>query len=281
MSHSQEQLFSHENTSDPVNIPRYQRHQPQQSSFTSFVATATMLPILSVTVLPLSVAYQTGKAIWNSLFKNNRKRIVKAQDQEQQQQQQEIDKMDSGYVVDPVQIVPREQRTYDLVVLGVTGFTGRLAARYLAQTYGTTAAADTAATKSNENPNTTRKNKRVAIRWAIAGRSRTKLEQLKQELVDEFGLDHPPPIIVVDALVPETLPNLVANTRVVATTAGPYSLYGNYVVEFCAKFGTHYVDITGKISLFMMSHLAECTRTDGSDALCFVTLFSHIHIISL
>jgi short subunit dehydrogenase-like uncharacterized protein len=40
---------------------------------------------------------------------------------------------------------------------------------------------------------------------------------------------------------------LVQNTRVVATTAGPYTLYGNSVVEFCAKFGTHYVDITGEV----------------------------------
>jgi short subunit dehydrogenase-like uncharacterized protein len=47
--------------------------------------------------------------------------------------------------------------------------------------------------------------------------------------------------------VPSTLPKLVANTRVVATTAGPYTLYGSSVVEFAAKHGTHYVDITGEV----------------------------------
>jgi short subunit dehydrogenase-like uncharacterized protein len=53
--------------------------------------------------------------------------------------------------------------------------------------------------------------------------------------------------ILVDTSIPSTLPNLVNQTRVVVTTAGPYALYGSSVVEFCAKFGTHYVDITGEV----------------------------------
>ena len=43
--------------------------------------------------------------------------------------------MDTGVSVAPEHITPRSERQYDLVVLGVTGFTGRLAARHLAQEY--------------------------------------------------------------------------------------------------------------------------------------------------
>ena len=43
-----------------------------------------------------------------------------------------------------------------------------------------------------------------------------------------------------------TLPTLVKDTRAVITTAGPFQKYGSNVVEFCAKYGTHYVDITGE-----------------------------------
>jgi short subunit dehydrogenase-like uncharacterized protein len=52
-------------------------------------------------------------------------------------------------------------RAYDLVVWGGSGFTGRLAAEYLAKKY--TPGADTS--KSSE-----------PVRWAIAGRDRAKLE---------------------------------------------------------------------------------------------------------
>jgi short subunit dehydrogenase-like uncharacterized protein len=46
--------------------------------------------------------------------------------------------------------------------------------------------------------------------------------------------------------VVSTLPTLVKDTRSVITTAGPFQKYGSNVVEFCAKYGTHYVDITGE-----------------------------------
>ncbi len=44
------------------------------------------------------------------------------------------------------------------------------------------------------------------------------------------------------------------------TTAGPFTLYGTSVVEFCAKFGTHYCDITGEVSFVQtMINLWEST----------------------
>lgn len=59
-------------------------------------------------------------------------------------------------------------RDYDIVILGATGYTGRLAAEYVTQT-----------TPTN-------------LRWAIAGRSPSKLQDLVQHLSD-LGIDRPPP----------------------------------------------------------------------------------------
>src|ERR1700727_432256 len=58
---------------------------------------------------------------------------------------------------------PMADRKYDVVVFGATGFTGGLTAEYLAQR----------ATPTPHNPLT---------RWALAGRSLTKLEQTRTHL---------------------------------------------------------------------------------------------------
>jgi Saccharopine dehydrogenase NADP binding domain len=210
--------MSSESSNDPLPCPiaSHGKTVPQVST-TQFLFTAACVPVCAVTVLPLSVAYQVGKMALQPLLPSS--------------QSKQPHLLDSGYVVDPSLLIPRAERKYDIVVLGVTGFTGYLAARHLLTQYGV----------SNSG-------KSVPVQWAIAGRSREKLEKVQQRLqqechVDTSGLE----LIVVDTSVPSTLPQLVQNTRVVATTAGPYTLYGNSVVEFCAKFGTHYVDITGEV----------------------------------
>jgi short subunit dehydrogenase-like uncharacterized protein len=105
-------------------------------------------------------------------------------------------------------------RDHDVIVFGATGFTGRLVADYL---------------------------KRCAppgqVRWAIAGRSRDKLEAL--------GLGVP--ILVGDALDPAAMLAIARGTRVVCTTAGPFARYGSELVAACAQAGTHYCDLTGEV----------------------------------
>ena len=39
---------------------------------------------------------------------------------------------------------------------------------------------------------------------------------------------------------------IVSQTRILLTTAGPFSLYGSKIVDACVRFKTHYVDITGE-----------------------------------
>ena len=181
-----------------------------------FATFGIIVPIFTLTVLPLSVAFQLGKFLYKytlgSAF-NESQWYYK----------------DSGIQVASEQRKPLKERTYDVVVLGATGFTGGLAVRHLIQTYGVN---------------------KGTVKWAIAGRSQKKLERFKEDLSNDLMDDHALkiPTIVVDTSKPSSMPSLVQDTRVVATTAGPYSLYGSSVVEFCAKFGTHYVDITGEIA---------------------------------
>ncbi|MBE7325357.1 saccharopine dehydrogenase NADP-binding domain-containing protein [Nocardioides sp. Y6] len=111
-------------------------------------------------------------------------------------------------------------RDLDVVLLGATGFVGRLTAQHLAAH----APAD--------------------VRWAVAARSEAALQRLVADLAD-----HPsPPVasVVVDVTDTTSLDALAARTRVLATTVGPYLKYGDAVVGACARAGTDYLDLTGE-----------------------------------
>lgn len=111
-------------------------------------------------------------------------------------------------------------KDFDLIVFGATGFTGRLVVEYLHKTYG---AAD-------------------SVRWAMAGRSATKLAQIR----DSLNLRASLPLLVADASDEAALAALAARTKVVITTVGPYQQYGEPLVRACAKAGTDYVDLCGE-----------------------------------
>ena len=117
-------------------------------------------------------------------------------------------------------------KTYDLIVFGATGFTGRLVAEYLHTHYGQTS------THGDRPP----------VRWAMAGRSLDKLKAVRAEI----GAGESVPLIVADAGSVEALTALVAQTRVVITTVGPYQQYGEPLVRACAAAGTDYVDLCGE-----------------------------------
>jgi short subunit dehydrogenase-like uncharacterized protein len=108
-------------------------------------------------------------------------------------------------------------RELDVLLLGATGFTGRLVAEELARR--------TAGTR---------------LRWGIAGRDRAALDAVAATL------DGDPDRIVLDATDPVQLRRVVPRTRVLATTVGPYARLGFEVARACAEAGTHYADITGE-----------------------------------
>lgn len=110
-------------------------------------------------------------------------------------------------------------RQFDVVLYGATGFTGRQTVEYFAR------------------------HAPAGLRWAIAGRSRAKLELVRAEA----GLDADAvELIVAEAHDQPSVDAMVARTRVLLTTAGPFALYGSPIVDACVRLGTHYADITGE-----------------------------------
>jgi short subunit dehydrogenase-like uncharacterized protein len=109
---------------------------------------------------------------------------------------------------------------HDLVVLGATGFVGRLLSAYLAR----------------QAP--------AGLRVALAGRSRERLEGVRADL--PAGA-HTWPLLVCDATDAAQVEDLARSTRVVVTTVGPYARYGLPLVRACADAGTHYADLTGEV----------------------------------
>lgn len=119
------------------------------------------------------------------------------------------------------------QREYDVVVFGASGFTGRLVAEYLLEQYG--AAGE--------------------LNWAMAGRNPAKLEAVRREMAAgaaQGAAAAEIDLLVADSDDEESLRKLAAATRVIATTVGPYALYGSKLVAACAETGTHYCDLTGE-----------------------------------
>ncbi|MEZ4318714.1 MAG: saccharopine dehydrogenase NADP-binding domain-containing protein [Myxococcota bacterium] len=105
------------------------------------------------------------------------------------------------------------ERPHDIALYGATGFTGRLTAAWLAER---------------------------GASFLLAGRSRSKLERVR----DELGLDVP--IVVCSSDDPASLRSMAEQARVVLTTVGPYARYGMPVVEAAVAAGSDYVDITGE-----------------------------------
>lgn len=115
----------------------------------------------------------------------------------------------------------QHNRDYDIVVWGATGFTGSLVAEYLLAEYGVGG----------------------GLRWAIAGRSEEKLMALRESLGSGAAAL---PMVTADSFDEQKLAAMVAGTRVVISTVGPYARYGSPLVAACVEHGTHYCDLAGE-----------------------------------
>ncbi len=87
------------------------------------------------------------------------------------------------------------EREFDLILFGATGFTGRLVAEYLLETYGVAG----------------------ELRWALAGRNLEKLEAVRGEL--QASTDHAPlPLLQADSHDDDALAALATRCDVICST---------------------------------------------------------------
>lgn len=128
-------------------------------------------------------------------------------------------------------------KNYDLILIGATGFTGKRAARYL------------------------KENIPSSLSWGIAARNSEKLSAIAEELV--VPSEH---CFIVDTTIREQVEAVVKQAKVILTTVGPFSLYGEEVIAACAKFGTHYLDITGEVGFIkeMEAKYGELAKQSGA-----------------
>ncbi|KAL8903287.1 MAG: hypothetical protein Q9207_004029 [Kuettlingeria erythrocarpa] len=112
-------------------------------------------------------------------------------------------------------------RKYDLILLGATGYTGRLCAEHITKSLPTD------------------------LKWAVSGRSHERLAAIVQE-VKSHNPDRLQPVVEATTLSLEDLRLLAQKTRLILNTVGPYYRYSSPVVQACAESGTHYLDVTGE-----------------------------------
>ena len=110
---------------------------------------------------------------------------------------------------------------FDLVIWGATGSTGRRVAHHVATRL---AGSD--------------------LRWAIGGRNQARLEAVRSGLGPDVA---DVPIVIADSHDAASLDALVARTKVVCSTVGPYAMFGSELLEACVRTGTHYCDLAAEV----------------------------------
>ena len=123
------------------------------------------------------------------------------------------------------------KKNFDIIVYGASGFTGKLCARYL-----------------SENAKD--------IKWAIAGRNKKKLEDIKKDLLLDVD------IFIAESNDEDALDNITLNTQVVLSTAGPFHRYSSKLVKSCVKNSSDYVDITGEF--FWIREMIDLHHNEAS-----------------
>ncbi|KAI9477493.1 Saccharopine dehydrogenase-domain-containing protein [Coemansia mojavensis] len=118
-------------------------------------------------------------------------------------------------------------RNYDILIWGASGFTGSHLVEYLAL------------------------NAPSGTRIAIGGRNHDKIEQVRSRIaakcpgaVDALNAMD---ILVGNSQSAEDMRFVASQTRVVASTVGPYSIYGEQLIRACVEEGTDYCDITAEV----------------------------------
>ncbi len=134
-------------------------------------------------------------------------------------------------------------KTYDLVLFGATSFVGKIMCQYMLANYP----------PGGE------------VSWALAGRSFTKLNDLKSSLLQNQA-DMDIDLILADASDEQSLLAMCNKAKVVITTVGPYDLYGEPLIKACVETGTDYCDLTGEVQWMhkMIEKYEEQAKASGA-----------------
>ncbi|KAI8342665.1 saccharopine dehydrogenase [Chlamydoabsidia padenii] len=120
-------------------------------------------------------------------------------------------------------------KQFDITIFGATGLTGKY---IVEQVYDLS----------------TKQSFPVNFTWAIAGRSQSKLEQVKQEYALKYpnATIQPPSILVANIVQRDQLDAMTNSSSVLINAVGPFRFTGEYVVRSCVDQQCHYVDVTGE-----------------------------------
>ena len=131
-------------------------------------------------------------------------------------------------------------KSFDVVIYGATGFTGKLVVEYMQEKYG------------NDE----------SVAWAIAGRSKEKLIAVSEDLKVGSNVPH----LLVDSNDTDSIVSMVQQAKCVLTTVGPYQLYGANILQQCVIHGVDYVDLCGEPGWMheMINEHAEQAKETGA-----------------
>ncbi|KAM3861168.1 saccharopine dehydrogenase-like oxidoreductase [Diretmus argenteus] len=130
-------------------------------------------------------------------------------------------------------------RPYHIIIFGASGFTGQFVV-------------DEVARCTAEGPG-------GSLKWAVAGRSRPRLEGVLTQAADRLSMPElttDVDIVVADVAAEESLSIMCNQGLVILNCVGPYRHYGEAVVKACIENGAHCIDISGE-PLFLESMQLE------------------------
>ncbi|KAF2638497.1 hypothetical protein P280DRAFT_430814 [Massarina eburnea CBS 473.64] len=134
-----------------------------------------------------------------------------------------------------------QDRQYELVLFGATGYTGKLTAEWVTTRLPTD------------------------LKWAVAGRNAKKLQAVVDEL-KQLNPDRKLPDIETCELKKDQLVELANKTKLMIATVGPFMHYGEHALAACAETGTHYLDCTGEVPWIydMIAKYHDTARKNGA-----------------
>ncbi|KAK3280103.1 hypothetical protein CYMTET_12044 [Cymbomonas tetramitiformis] len=124
-----------------------------------------------------------------------------------------------------LEMMPKGARKYNIIVYGVSGYTGELTLEYITRTIPA-----------------------GSIKFALAGRSAEKVKATKEKILDQHPYGYDPDIIQASLSNGHDLRRICLLADCVINVAGPFmKTGGQMLVEACLEFGTDYVDVNGEI----------------------------------